>query len=238
MKQDSTNIPIDTRVPMYHAVPKRKPTKFRLRWNLLTLLLFTPVVASWWMVISIRRENTRLRAGIETMQAQSQRLHIKYPDRVAIVRLPEIWFGETRWEIALPSAEVVASGGTAYKLCLATKDIGGPRQAAPPASEFHLPPGRHRLELRIGRKQGKWRIVAMLDDKPVIENLESADWDPGHGGFSLGASMDQSYQPSDATTSVELHREVFSDSRHNGGFSRPDQPSNGVLMWLEPIKKD
>ena len=235
MNQDAPNFEIDADDPPDHRTLRRTRKGFRPRWNLLTLLLLAPVVASWSMVMIKRRENMRLRVAIETMQSQLRRLYIEYPDRVAVVRLPETWYDETKWELEVPSVEAIAAGGATYKLCLATQDIGEPRQPAPPASEYVLPPGRHQLELRIRRKQGKWTIVALLDDQPVIENIEPAEWDPGHGGTWSGASMDQSYQPINAAASVELHREVFSVAKPNGGFGRPDQPSHGVLMWLQPI---
>ena len=76
------------------------------------------------------------------MQAELRILRIEYPDRAAIMRLPETWYDETKWEIALPSEEAVASGGATYKMCLATRDIGEPIERLPLASEFILPPGR------------------------------------------------------------------------------------------------
>lgn len=237
MKQDSMNFEINVNAPLNRNVHRRTHIKIRPRWNLLTLLLLVPVVASWLTVLTKRRENMRLSDGIQTMQAQSRKLHIDYPDRVAIVRLPETWYDETKWEFALPSAEVVASGGAAYKLYLATRNIGEPREDAPPASEFIVPPGLHTLELRIGRNKDTWRIVALLDGEPVIEITEPGDWDPGRGGSRSGASMEQSFQPSNAAASVELYREVFSVAKPNGDFGRPDKPSNGVLMWLQPFKK-
>lgn len=245
MTHDSTNLQINVTAPLDrialdrtaldHTARRRTRRKFRPRWNLLTLLLLVSVVASWSMVVRLRRDNMRLRAGIQAMQSQLRKLHIEYPDRVAVMRLPETWYDETKWELALPSDRAVASGGAVYKLCLATRDIGEPREKFPSATEFVLPPGRHQLELKIEREGGEWRIIALLDDQPVIENAEPAGWNPGHGGTWSGASMDQSYQPGTAAAPVMLFREVFSVAKPSGGFGRPDQPSNGVLMWLEPI---
>ena len=238
MNPDSTNFEINIDAPLDRNLHRPARRRIRPHWNLLTLLLLVPVVASWTMVLIKRRENIRLQDGIQTMLAQSTKLRIEYPDRVAVVRLPETWYDETKWELALPSAEAVASGGATYKLCLATRDIGDPGEAIPPASEMMLPPGMHQIELKIARDQGNWKIIALLDNKPVIEIAEPADWDPGRGGVSSGASMEQSYQPSNIATPVELYREVFSVAKANGGFGRPDQPSNGVLMWLQPIEKN
>jgi hypothetical protein len=189
------------------------------------------------MFFGKRHENLRLRGAIQAMQAELRILRIEYPDRVAIMRLPETWYDETKWKLAIPSEEAVASGGATYKLCLATRDIGEPIEQYPPASEFILPPGRHQLELKTVREGGEWRIIALLNDQPVIENTEPANWNPGHGGARSVATMEQSFQPSNASVSVELYREVFSVAKPNGDFGRPDQRSSGVLMWLEPIER-
>ena len=237
MNQGSTNLQINVDTFPRDKTHRRSRRNFRPRWNLLTLLLLTLVVATWSTFFKTRHENIRLRSAIQSMQAELRILRVQYPDRAAIMRLPETWYDETKWELAIPSEEAVASGGATYKLCLATRDIGEPIEQYPPASEFILPPGRHQLELKTVREGGEWRIIALLDDQPVIENTEPANWNPGHGGTRLGASMEQSFQPSNASESVELYREVFSVANPNGGFGRPNQPSSGVLMWLEPIER-
>lgn len=237
MNQDSTNLQIDVDTLARRNAQRRSRGKFRTRWSLFTLLLLTTVVATWSAFFRTRHENIRLRGAIQTMQAELRILRIEYLDRVAIMRLPETWYDETKWELAIPSEEAVASGGATYKLCLATRDIGEPKKQFPPAAEFILPPGRHQLELKTVREGDVWRVIALLDDQSVIENTEPANWNPGHGGARSGATMEQSFQPRDTSKSVELYREVFSVAQPNGGFGRPDQPSYGVLMWLEPIKR-
>lgn len=237
MNQDSTSVQIDVDTSPRKSTHRRSRRNFRPRWNLLTLLLLTLVVATWSTFFKTRYENLRLRGAIQAMQAELRILRIQYSDRAAIMQLPETWYDETKWELAIPSEEAVASGGATYKLCLATRDIGEPIEQYPPASEFILPPGRHQLELKTVREGGEWRIIALLDDQPVIENTEPANWNPGHGGTRLGTSLEQSFQPSNSSESVELYREVFSVANPNGGFGRPNQPSSGVLMWLEPINR-
>lgn len=237
MNQGSTNLQIDVETLPRRRTHWRSLRNFRPRWNLLTMLLLTLVVATWSTFFGTRHENMRLRGAIQTMQTELRTLRIQHPDRAAILRLPETWYDETKWELAIPSEEAVAAGGATYKLCLATRDIGEPTEPFPPASEFILPPGRHQLELKSRREGDEWRIIALLDDQPVIENTEPANWNPGHGGTRSGASMEQSFQPSNSSASVELYREVFSVAKPNGGFGRPDHRSFGVLMWLEPIKR-
>jgi hypothetical protein len=168
------------------------------------------------------------------MEGQSRKLRVVHPDRVAVVRLPESWYDEVKWDVAIPSEEAVAAGGVAYKLCLATREIDFPG-AWPPATEFIVPPGRHQVELKTQRKRDGWNISVLLDDQPVIEIRETADWDPGHGGSGTGANWEQPYQPSDIATTVPLYRRVFSVNQPNNGFGRPKGPANGTLLWLQPL---
>jgi hypothetical protein len=70
-----------------------------------------------------------------------------------------------------------------------------------------------------------------MNDQPVIEISEPADWDPGHGGVGSGAWWDHPYQPGSVTQPVMLYREVF--DLDDG--SMPNGPANGVLMWLQPM---
>lgn len=238
MNQDFNSVEIDANAPLDNKTLRRKRGSFRPRWNLLTLLLLVPVVASWLVVLSKYRENARLRAGIQTMQSQLvvPSLRIEHPDRAAVVRLPETWPKEMKWALELPSEEAVASGGAAYKLCLATKEIGLLSQGFPAAKDAILPPGRHELELKAVGKAGEWKIIALIDDQPVIEITESADWDPGYGRAGLGTPMDQSYQPSHIAETVILHQEVFLVAKPNGVSGLPNESSNGILMWLQPIE--
>ena len=235
MKQNASEIEIDRTKPADPAASRHKPRRLRPRWNLLTLMLIVPVVATWSQYFRLRQENARLRGGIQTMEGQSRKLRIEHADRLAVVRLPESWYDELKWQVALPSEEAVAAGGARYKLCMATRNVDSDATAAfPPAKEFVLPPGRHEIELKTFRKQGKWNIIALLDDNPMIEITEPADWDPGHGGAG-GASWERPHQPSNMAWPVELYRAVFSVEKPNQGFGLPDGPSNGVLLWLQPM---
>ena len=209
--------------------------RFRPRWSLLTLILLASAVCTWSLYYRLRHDNARLRVGIQTMKGQSRKLRIEHPDRLAVVLLPESWYDETKWDVALPSEKSVAAGGATYKLCLATREIDLPREGFPPAEEFILPPGRHQIELRTVGNRGEWNIIALLDDQPVIDVTEPADWNPGHGGAGTSALWERPYQPGGVTQSVMLSRWVFSVDKPNQGFGLPDGPSNGVLLWLQPL---
>jgi hypothetical protein len=217
------------------AAKRGKWRRFRPRWNLLTLMLLASAVCTWSLYFRLRADNARLRVGIQTMKDQSRKLRIEHPDRLAVVRLPESWYDETKWDVALPSEEAVAIGGATYKLCLATREIDVPKEGFPPAAEFVLPPGRHQIELKTVRERGNWNIIALLDDQPVIEISEPADWDPGHGGTGTGAWWEHPYQPGSATQPVMLYREVF---RMEEDRSLPKGPANGVLLWLQLLTED
>jgi hypothetical protein len=167
------------------------------------------------------------------MEGQSRKLRIEHADRLAVVRLPETWYDELKWEVAFPSKEAVAGGGAVYKLCLATREIKLPGQF-PPAKEFIVPPGRHQVELKMQRNRDRWDISVLLDDQPVIEVRETANWNPRRGGTG-GPSWEQPFQPRDAKHPVELFRQVFRVERPNQGFGLPKGPANGVLFWLQPL---
>ncbi|MCL4203011.1 MAG: hypothetical protein KJ000_10960 [Pirellulaceae bacterium] len=195
-------------------------------------MLLAAAVCTWTLYYRLCHDNARLHVGIQTMKDQSRKLRIEHPDRLAVVRLPESWYDETKWDVALPSEEAVAAGGARYKLCLATREIDLPKKGFPPAAGFVLPPGRHQIELKTVRKRTGWNIVALLDDQAVIDIREPADWDPGHGGAGSGASWERPYQPGSVTQAVPLYHEVFTMDTDR---SPSEGPSNGVLLWLQPL---
>lgn len=232
MNQGNMDFWIDVDAVADSAAKRGKWRRFRPRWNLLTLILVTSVVCTWSLYYRLRHDNARLRVGIQTMKGQSRKLRIDHPDRLAVVRLPESWYDELKWEVALPSEKTVAAGGARYKLCLATREIDLLKEGFPPASEFILPPGRHQIEIKTRREQGEWNIIALLDDQPVIEISESADWNPGHGGAGTGALWEHPYQPGSATQPVMLYRETFKMEKDR---SLLQGPANGLLFWLQPL---
>lgn len=232
MNQHNMDFWIDVDAVADSAAKRGKWRRFRPRWNLLTLMLLAAAVCTWSLYYRLRHDNARLHVGIQTMKDQSRKLRIEHPDRLAVVRLPESWYDETKWDVALPSEEAVAVGGATYKLCLATREIDLPKEGLPPAAEFVLPPGRHQIELKTRRKQGEWKVIALLDDQPVIEISEPADWDPGHGGGGTGVRCEHPYQPGSATQPVVLYDWVF---RADEDRSLPQGPANGVLLWLQPL---
>ena len=234
MNQPNEEFSIDLKALADVTSKRWKRNRFRPRWNLLTLILLSSVVCTWLLFIRLRYDNAQLRAGIQTMKSTSRELFIVHPDRLAVVRLPESWYDESKWDVAFPREEAVAAGGATYKLCLATREIDLPKVGFPKAVEFVMPPGRHQIELKSLRTRDGWNIVALLDDRPVIEISEPADWDLGHGGAGTGASWERPHQPASATHPVILYCEIFSVNNPSGGLGQSKGPANGVLMWLQP----
>jgi hypothetical protein len=126
----------------------------------------------------------------------------------------------------------ITDPGKVHVVALATREIDLPKEGFPPASEFVVPPGRHQIELKmVDKRDGSSIIIALIDDQPVIEISEPAEWDPGHGGAGSGASWEHPHQPGTVTHPVMLYREVF----RMGDRSLPQGPKNGELFWLQPL---
>lgn len=243
MNQDVTNFEIKVDTKPGRSARWRSQRTIRPRWNLLTLLLVVPVVATWFQGLRVRHENMLLRARIETMAPMARSLRINDPDRLAIRRLPEVWLFETKWELALPREKGIVSGGPGYKLCLATRDISplcdiSSRQNIPPASEFVLPPGRHALELRTVKKDGEWKITALLDEQPVIEIKEPGDWCTDDRVELWHGFTEESYQPIEFAGTAELCSSKPFKSKSDVGDGLSSELANGLILWLQPTDEE
>lgn len=231
---------IDLDKPKKSTMQTRRTRKRRIRWNLMTLLLMMPVVATWTQYFRLRHENGRLQREIQEMESRSRKLIVEQTDRLAVVKLPPSWVDEKKWEIVLPSEESVTRGGATYQLCLATREItlSGARL---PIKTYTLPAGRHQIELilrheRVDGKQSEWSIAALLDDNPVIEINESADWNPGFGGWGIGGDrFDQPYQPNTIDESVYLFQEQFSVDQSSRQIGPSEATTTGLLLWVQPL---
>ena len=78
----------------------------------------------------------------------------------------------------------------------------------------------------VGRK-----ITVTVDDRPLIETEEGADWDSGghsSGGSEFGRCVQRSAQEP-----VVLFRRRF--HRHGRNVA-PQGPAEGLMLWIEPVE--
>jgi hypothetical protein len=67
-----------------------------------------------------------------------------------------------------------------------------------------------------------------VDEKPLIEKSEPADWDPGKGGSGNGPIASVRQQP--LNEPLLLKRWRFDVG--NTGLA-PNEPTNGLALWIE-----
>lgn len=228
---------VDLKIKTFEAVEVSVPTghkspfqKNLLQWNTLTLLLLVAVSASWFLFYRLRGDNEAMRNAIQVMRKESKALVVVYNDRAAVVSAPQGWMDEKKWNLALPSKEAVANGGTAYKLCLATSGL---QMVSRPSdvTEFSLPNGRHDVELRTVETKSGFDVRVLLDDQQVIKVSQPYTWLSGRGGIGNGVAYRQSFQPENATASIELYSMYYLED-----LTKPKQSQyKGIQLWLQPI---
>ncbi len=204
-------------------LPKRRSA---LQWNLQTLLLLTAVVAVWAGYLRYGSEIPQLEQEIDAMKRMVRELVIEDPQKVAIVKLQELWMDDQRWDVYLPEGS--------YALRLATREVGE-EGLAPVAAEVPIPAGQHRLELRREEDGDGWQIVALVDDQPAIEAAEEPGWYPGRGTEGSGAGSISTQQAADLPLEVQRFR--FPKVRNDGTYKAPPEPTEGLLLWIERVEE-
>ncbi len=160
------------------------------------------------------------------MKRMVRELIIEDPQQVAVVKLPEMWMDDRRWDIHLPEGEFV--------IRLATRQIDK-EGLAPVAAEAPIDSGRHRFELQEDDSEDGWRITVLVDDRPAIEAAEKAGWYPGRGFEGPGGITICEQRPPERP--VELERERFTRRTKSGTYMAPEKPTNGLLLWIEGVDK-
>ena len=228
---------VDLKIKTFKAVEVSVPTeranpfqKNLLQWNTLTLLLLVAVSAVWFLFYRLRGDNEAMRNAIQVMRKESKSLVVVYNDRAAVDSAPQGWLDEKKWNLALPSEEAVANGGTAYKLCLATSGL---QMVSRPSNvtEFSLPYGRHDVELRTVETKSGFDVRVLLDDQQVVNVSQPYVRQSERGGVGNWVAYGQSYQPESATVSIELYSMYYLED-----LSKPRQSQyKGIQLWLQQI---
>ena len=214
------------------ATPRRR--RFRLQWSLQTLLLLTAVVAVWVAYFRLRQQIPPLEQKIDVLQQMARELIVDDEGQIAVVMLPQMWYDESRWEIYLPEGQYVMRLATRQiDDQLVTLVLGRDKEVFPPAvGQTPVSGGRHRIELMRSEDGSGREITVLVDDRPVIEAEESADWWPGHG--STGGSQFSSCAQRSAHEPLVLFRRRFSRQLKGGRCVTPKGPTEGLMLWIEP----
>lgn len=211
--------------PATSEVTVKRPRRKGLQIGLRSLFLLTAAVAVWVIYVNNRRNITRLEGRITAMRPLAHELIIDDPNKIAIVKLDEMWFDENRWEIHLPA-------GKKYRICLATGGIDQTGTARVVKSE-RLAGGKHLFELEQERGSDGAQLTVFCDRVGLMTVRETKEWDPGTGSTGGGFFSQCSQLAPDQA--VILFRRRFSRRNSTGQTKTPDGPTEGVLLWIEPI---
>ncbi len=205
------------------------PRRSRWQIGLRTFSLLIVAIAVWMTDIANRQENARIEAKIETMLPMARELVITDPAQIAVVKRQEYWYDENVWDLHLPPGQ--------YRLSLATRKIDDKNTVIPPKFQsIPLKPGKHSLAFDLTKVDDKlWKATLSLDEKPALTIEEPLEWNDGSG--SSGGSQISTSQQFPTDKPVVLFHRRFTHRNKNGSSSTPKEPSEGVMVWIEPLAK-
>ncbi len=192
--------------------------------GLRALFLLMAAIAVWVIYFNNRRNIAALEIRITAMRPLAHELIIDDVNKIAVVKLAEMWYDENRWEIHLPDGQ--------YRICLATRGIDQ-QGLAPVVKSERLGAGKHLIELEQERESDGARVIVSWDRVELISIREPKEWDPGSGSAGGGAYSQSTQLAADQP--VILFRRRFSLKGSTGQITAPDGPTEGVLLWIEPI---
>jgi hypothetical protein len=211
-------------------VPRRRSKL--LQWNIATLLLLMTAVGIWTSYLRVRSDTDRMDAELDSLRQLTRELVVNDPAQYSIVERHEEWHGDHVWDLHLPE-------GSRYVLKLATREIaeklmvrGKPRDDFPDTGHvLELAAGKHVISLEKTLSAENASARAVVDGELALKVSESSDWCPG-SSFGFGGSYNRSTQaPLDQP--LELIRIRFYKQLGGGSSKAPDEPYNGVLLWIE-----
>ncbi len=212
--------------PVASAEPEIAPRRRGrfLQWNIATLLLLMTAVGVWTSYFRLKSETERMDGELDSLRQLARELLVSDPSQFAIVKRHEEWYGDDVWDVHCPE-------GSRYLLKLATREIG--RDNMPDTKYFmELSPGHHVISLEKTLSGEDMSARAVVDGELAIEVSESSDWYPDGGRSSWGGGYNRSTQvPADKP--LELTRMRFHKPQGNGTSSTPDEPYNGIFLWIE-----
>jgi hypothetical protein len=196
--------------------------RLRMQFSLRGVLLLTALIAVWGTHFLNQRSIEQLQSRVVVLRQMAAELIVANPNLISVVKQPDRWYDEQKWEVYLPSE--------GYQLCLATEEVEE-RGLAPSDQQISLPQGRVRLELIKIPTDGGWQVIVLQDDQPVLTTNKPKTWDSGIGSAGGGNfSQQQEFQPDDP---VVLMRRRFMVSTGPHSSQTPQGPAAGVLLWIE-----
>ncbi len=223
---DDNHKPMDTD----HQAPLAR-TRWRLRFNLLSLLLLTAAIASWTSYWRTARQTQQMTTQLQSLREIGRVLIIADPSQFAAVRKHATWNDDNRWQVYLPPEQ-------AYEIHLATNKIAYPGNttAALPAlsTRASIDAGQHDIQLTLDKIDEQWRIVVVVDGHALLTELRPLAWNPQQG--SAGGSAIESSRQAAAQQPLVLFRQQFSVRDPNGVSAiNLNDRVNGLQLWIEPV---
>lgn len=209
-----------------HADQTPSPVRRRIswQWHMSTLLLVLTAIAIGMATYKTTRDSARLQHEIAVMQPLTRELVVTNPQQFAVVQPNQEWYDDSRWHVYLPAAG-------SYQLKLATREIAD-KGVAPASWQYPIRPGRHELSfIKEKLPDSRTRLVISVDDVPVIDAVEEADWS-ANPGFS-GEVFDDETRQLPTKDALVLMRRRYMLRQPDGSSSTPQSPAFGILIWIE-----
>lgn len=190
------------------------------------MLLVTAAAAVWLAVWQLDRSVAHVEQRLDSLRALAHEFRYDHPHRFAVIKWRPRWYGEHRWRVHLPEPH-------RYRLCLALREVtGNPSDQRLPAAavEARLEPGEHEIEYReVAMDDDAWRLQVFVDGEPMIEHPETADW-----SAERGSSMSSKGTDGTEEQAIDQPLVLMRKQNHRGqGSWNSNQPSSGVLVWIE-----
>ncbi len=208
---------------MTEPKPRRRIWQIGLR----TLFLLMTAAAVWTVYFSNRHALRSYEERIASMRPLARELNVEDTAKIAVVKLESHWYDENRWGVYLPPGK--------FRLCLATREIAD-AGLAPVVKSVPLVSGRTILELENVPTNEGWQVRVTRDGAAILTADELKAWYPSVGSVG-GGQFDRSEQlPADKP--VVLFRRRFSQPKPGGGSTTPAGPTDGIMLWIEPVASD
>ncbi len=229
MTQDSSSESNEVRGPRKRSI--------RPQVSLSTILLGTAVVAVWIAYANALKETQQLQARLPGLRRIAGELRMDDPRELSVVQRLPTKYDELIWDVHVPDPKLTDSfSGSGTQICLALDEIPPQlkrSEVIAPLNVAMLDPGRHSIELRYARGKEDAELMVLVDGEPQITVTRANDWESGKGWSSTNV---HTFDVSESFTLDEplvLLNRRFTRDLGSGGFTTPDEPSEGILLWVQ-----